>query len=149
MAYEPTGNPRGQPTKFTPEVKEKILTAIRKGAPYELACNYARIDYTTLLNWKKKAEIECVQDYIEFFKDLKEAEGHTSLVWLDVIDKAMKDGQWTAAAWKLERRHNKYFSSQAGLIEMNERLEKLERSPDEKANEESPKEERRQKDDGQ
>lgn len=129
-------NPVGRPTKFTPEIKEKILVAIRKGAPYELACNYARIDYTTMLNWKKKAEIELDPEYIEFFRDLKEAEGHTSLIWLDVIDKAMKEGQWTAAAWKLERRHYKHFSNQAGIIEMNERLDKLERTPNEKRDEE-------------
>ena len=121
-------NPVGRPTKFTAETKEKLLIAIRKGAPYELACNYARIDYTTLLLWKKKAEIELVQEYIDFFRDLKEAEGQTSLIWLDKIDKAMNEGAWQAAAWKLERRHNKYFSSQAGIIEMNERLDKLEKA---------------------
>ena len=117
--------PIGRPTKFTPEVKEKLLIAIRKGAPYELACNYARLDVSTLYNWKEKAEVDKLPEYIQFFEDLKEAEGHTSLMWLDVIDKAMKDGQWTAAAWKLERRHNKYFASQAAIIEMNEKLDKL------------------------
>ena len=120
-------NPVGRPAKFTAETKEKLLIAIRKGAPYELACNYARIDYTTLLLWKKKAEIELVQEYIDFFRDLKEAEGQTSLIWLDKIDKAMNEGAWQAAAWKLERRHYKHFSSQAGIIQMNERLDKLEK----------------------
>lgn len=116
----------GRPTKFTQETKDKILMAIRKGAPYELACNYARIDITTLYNWRDKAEIDKEPTYIEFFKDLKEAEGLTALKWLDKIDKAMDEGQWTAAAWKLERRHYKHFSSQAQLIDMNQRLVKLE-----------------------
>jgi hypothetical protein len=116
----------GRPTKFTQETKDKLLMAIRKGAPYELACNYARIDITTLYNWRDKAEINKEEAYIEFFKDLKEAEGITALMWLDKIDKAMDDGQWTAAAWKLERRHYKHFSSQAQLIDMNQRLVKLE-----------------------
>jgi len=122
-----TENKRGQPTKFTPEIKEKLLVAIRKGAPYSMACDYAGIDYTTLLNWKKKANDEKLDDYIQFFKDLKEAEGLTALVWLEKIDKAMNDGAWQAAAWKLERRHYKHFSSQAGIIEMNERLDRLEK----------------------
>ena len=117
----------GRPTKFTQETKDKILVAIRKGAPYELACNYARIDYTTLLNWRTKAEVHKEHDYVEFFKDLKEAEGVTALIWLDKIDKAMNDGAWHPAAWKLERRHAKYFSSQAAILDLNARLDKLEK----------------------
>ncbi|CAB4128446.1 hypothetical protein UFOVP100_33 [uncultured Caudovirales phage] len=142
----------GRPTKFTPEVKEKLLIAIRKGAPYELACNYARIDVSTMYNWKEKAEIDKLPDYIQFFQDLKEAEGHTALIWLDIIDKAMKEGQWTAAAWKLERRHYKHFSSHAGIIEMNEKLDKLlEKEKNENHSSEERNEERqdaRQEDDG-
>ena len=122
-----TGRKVGRPTKFTKETRDKLLVAIRKGAPYELACNYARIDYTTLLNWRDKAEIDKEQEYIDFFEDLREAEGTTALVWLDKIDKSMNDGAWQAAAWKLERRHYKHFSSQAGIIEMNERLDRLEK----------------------
>lgn len=118
----------GQPSKFTPEIKEKLLTAIRKGAPYELACNYARIDVKTLWNWKQRAEVDNEPEFVQFFQDLKEAEGLTSLVWLEKIDKAMNDGAWQAAAWKLERRHHKHFSAQAALLEMNERLDRLEKA---------------------
>jgi len=120
-------NPGGQPTKFTPDHKEKLLTAIRKGAPYELACNYARIHYNTFLKWKAIAEEEKRPEYVEFMEELKEAQGHTALIWLDKIDKAMNEGMWTAAAWKLERRHARYFSNQAAIIELNERLDKLEK----------------------
>lgn len=144
MAYESTGRPPGQPTKFTPEIKEKLLTAIKKGAPYELACNYARIHYTTVLNWKKKAEKELLPEYIEFFNDLKEAEGSTALKWLNVIDKSMSEGVWQAAAWKLERRHAKYFSSNSAIVEMNERLDKLEKGD---SNEKGSHQEDCQKDD--
>ena len=116
----------GQPTKFVPERKEKIIEALRKGAPYELACNYAGICYVTFMNWRNKAEIDKIPEYVEFFRELKEVEGETALRWLAVIDKAMDDDQWTAASWKLERRYNKYFSNNAAVIEMNERLDKLE-----------------------
>lgn len=117
----------GRPTKFTPENKEKLLIAIRKGAPYEIACNYAGICYVTFMNWRNKANIDKIPEYVEFFRDLKEAEGQIALVWLDKIDKAMNEGAWQAAAWKLERRHYKHFSSQAGMIEMNQRLDQLEK----------------------
>jgi hypothetical protein len=117
----------GRPTKFTTEYKEKILTAIRKGAPYEIACNYAGLCYDTFRRWRVKSEEEKDPELLAFFAELKEAEGHTALIWLDKIDKAMNEGQWTAASWKLERRHSRYFSHQAAIIEMNERLEKLEK----------------------
>lgn len=119
-------NPVGRPTDFKPEVKEKLLMAIRKGAPYELACNYAGICFTTFRKWVLKAENEKLPEYVQFVKDLKEAEGVTALIWLDKIDKAMQDGVWQAAAWKLERRHFKHFSNSAPVLEFNERLEKLE-----------------------
>ncbi len=117
----------GRPTKFTPEYKEKILIAIRKGAPYEIACNYAGLCYDTFRRWRVKSEEGNDPELIRFFADIKEAEGHTALIWLDKIDKAMNEGLWTAASWKLERRHARYFSHQAAVIELNERLDKLEK----------------------
>lgn len=116
----------GQPTKFTPETKDKILVAIRKGAPYEIAANYAGISYTTFRKWILLAENEQIPEYVQFLRDLKEAEGHTALIWMDKIDKAMNDGAWQAAAWKLERRHYKHFSTNAQNIEHEERLAKIE-----------------------
>ena len=119
--------PGGQPTKFTPEIKAKLLEAIKKGAPFELACSYARIHFSTLMNWKRKAEDEFCPEYIKFFEDLEEAKGATALMWLEKIDKAMDEGTWQAASWKLAKRHSKHFSESAGIIEMNERLDRLER----------------------
>ncbi len=119
-------NKVGRPTDFCKETCDKILVAIRKGAPYEIASNYAGICYNTLNNWKKKADDEQIPEYVEFFRLLKEAEGHTALIWLDKIDKAMNEGAWQAAAWKLERRHYKHFSNNAPLIDMEERMRKIE-----------------------
>lgn len=118
-------NKIGAPTKFTDEVKEKIIIAIRKGAPIEIACEYAGIDDSTYCNWQIKAKKEQIPDFVEFFEKVKEAKGHTALMWLDKIDKAMTES-WQAAAWKLERRYNKYFSVNAQSIEYEQRLNKLE-----------------------
>jgi hypothetical protein len=118
-------NKGGQPTKFTQEVKDKLIVAIKKGATYELACNYAGICYITLLNWRKLANEKEIPAYIQIFRDLKEAEGHTALIWLDKIDKAMADGCWQAAAWKLERRHYRGYSSSAAVIELSEEIQRM------------------------
>lgn len=101
----------GRPTKFTEEVKVKLLVAIRKGAPYVIACNYAGIGETSFHKWKSDAKKGLNPEFAEFMKDLKAAEGETALNWLHVIDKAMIEGNWQAAAWKLERRYFSEFSS--------------------------------------
>jgi hypothetical protein len=116
----------GQPTKCTPEAKKMMLYAISKGAPYQLACDYAGVHITTFLNWKAKAEEEKIPSYVEFFKELKQTQGATAIHWLEKIDEAMEDGTWTAAAWKLERRQGRYFAPQSAIIDANERIDKLE-----------------------
>lgn len=89
--------PAGRPTKYKPETVNKITNAIAVGATFTHACNYAGIDLDTMANWRKK--------YPEFSDAIKEAEGKAVVGWLAKIEKAANDGNWTAAAWKLERRY--------------------------------------------
>ena len=89
--------PAGRPTKYTPETVDKILKAIAVGAPYTHACNYAGIGFDAFNEWRQK--------YPEFSEQIKEAEGKAAVGWLAKIEKAASDGNWTAAAWKLERRY--------------------------------------------
>lgn len=83
-------------SKYTPERVDKILKAIAVGATFGHACSYAGIDHDTFNNWRKR--------YSEFSDAVKEAEGKSVVGWLAKIEKAASDGNWTAAAWKLERR---------------------------------------------
>lgn len=90
----------GRPSKLTPEVTDRFLSAIRLGAPYQLACNYAGITYQTLLNWRDRTE----EAFLEFFEAIKVAEGEAAIQWLETLDKhSDADARW--AAWKLERRY--------------------------------------------
>jgi len=86
-----------RPTKYTPERVKRITDALRMGATYELACGYAGIGFDTFNQWRKTKP--------EFFEMLKEAEGAAAVGWLAKIEKAANDGEWQAAAWKLERRY--------------------------------------------
>lgn len=87
----------GRKTKYTDEVVGRILYALEKGATYELACHYAGISFETFNEWRKAKP--------EFSEQVKLAEGSAALGWLAVIERAADDGQWQAAAWKLERRY--------------------------------------------
>ncbi len=93
--------PRGRPTKYKPDLIERLVSAIKLGAPYTHACNYAGISFETLSQWLKK--------YPELSEELKEAEGAAVFHWLDKIEKAAQDGNWQAMAWKLERRYPEAF----------------------------------------
>lgn len=116
----------GRPNKFTREVTDKILYAIRLGAPYEMACNYAGCSYEVMRKWVKDAkENPDTSIYIGFYGDLKEAEGAGGLKCLETITKSMDEGAWQAAAWKLERRHPKHFSANAAVIELAAEVQKL------------------------
>lgn len=107
---------RGQPPKILrPGVREKILSALSKGATYNLACGYGGVAYNTFREWMKKGEplvglfeeqLEVHPDkvYHDFYCDVRRVESYTALKWLEKIDRAA-DIHWQAAAWKLERRH--------------------------------------------
>lgn len=87
----------GRPTKYTPERVKAITDAIRVGATFRLACDYAGITEDTFARWRER--------YADFADAVKEAEGKGAIGWLAKIEAAANEGTWQAAAWKLERRY--------------------------------------------
>ena len=119
----------GRPTSCTPDSTNRIAQGIQLGATYEMAANYGGVSYDSFLNWMKrgKAEIERRQSsrvqedtarwqreqtYVQFFEAIKKAESVGIMGWLAKIEKAANDGQWQAAAWKLERRYPETYARQ-------------------------------------
>lgn len=101
-----------RPTKLTPETTAKLVKAIRLGAPYEHACNYAGVSYNRFNEWKKAGKVAKTGKFREFYNAIKKAEGDATSHWLQVIEDAANDGNWPAAAWKLERRYPAEFGKQ-------------------------------------
>ncbi len=62
---------------------------------------YAGISFQTFNEWRKAKH--------EFSDQIESAEGSAAVGWLAKIEKAANDGNWTAAAWKAERRYPQYF----------------------------------------
>lgn len=87
----------GRPPKYTQERADKVLHGIRLGATYEHAAAYAGISPDTLARWR--ASNAAFADRITL------AEGAAVIGWLARIEKAADDGDWRAAAHKLERRY--------------------------------------------
>jgi len=108
----------GRPSKFTKEITDKLIYAIRLGAYYEMACNYAGVSYDVFRKWVIDAQSNPDSQYQEFYDALKEAEGESGVKALEVIQNAMDGEVWQSAAWRLERRHHKHFSANSAIIEL-------------------------------
>lgn len=93
-----------RPTKLTPEVQERIVTAIRAGNYQETASLYAGISEATFYGWMDRGRNEPGSIYSEFMEAVEKAKAAAEIRDVVLIDKAAQDGSWQAAAWKLERK---------------------------------------------
>lgn len=127
-AIKPDPDPVGRPSKFTPERRADIITAISRRAPYQLAAEANGISERTLFYWMETGANHLDEgidsDYAEFLQSIKRAEMQKVMEHTDMI--AAKPERWQADAWLLERRWHKFFGSSALLNEVNERLSRLE-----------------------
>lgn len=141
------GEGSGRPSKFTPERCNDIVHDISNRIPYVLAAQANGISEKTLYNWLEKGEAHqndgIDSEYTVFLQAIKKAERERMKKHLDII--ADRPERWTADAWILERRWSKYFGNNSQLIELNNRLAKLEQG--EKHEEESNDQERSRQDD--
>lgn len=101
-----------RPTKYEPELVKRVCDAIRLGATYQLACHYGGISYQTFCEWRNAKQ--------EFSDAVKAAEGQAAVGWLAKIEVAASDGNWQAAAWKLERRYPDSYGKTRIAIEHDE-----------------------------
>ena len=104
----------GRMIKLSPDVQEKIVQAIKLGATQAIACKYAGITPSTFIRWVKRGirDHDAGLDdtvFTSFAKSIQKAEGSAAVRWLAVIEREATGGQWTAAAWKLERRYPQMY----------------------------------------
>jgi len=92
-------------SKFIDAVTDRIMEALRLGATYELAAEYAGISRSTLYNWMEKGKDQDRGQYRTFLDTIKAAEAKGAIANLAMIETAARAGDWKAAAWRLERRH--------------------------------------------
>ena len=97
-----------RPTKFTPDTIKRLTNAISVGSTYVLACKHAGISYEIFNQWrhgKGFPQGTTAEQKVQFVDAIEKAEGDAAVGWLAKIEKAASDGNWQAAAWKLERRY--------------------------------------------
>jgi transposase len=102
----------GRPTKLTQDLQDRIVNAIRAGNYMETAALANGVSKVIIYNWLKRGsraergepENEYDKDYIDFFNAVQKALGESEQIALAQIVRAANEGQWQAAAWRLERR---------------------------------------------
>jgi hypothetical protein len=95
----------GRPTKLTPKLQAEICTSLATGAYVETAAAVHGVSKMTLYDWLKRGN-NGEKPYVGFLDAIKSAEAASEQLALSRIDTAAEDPKnWTAAAWRLERKH--------------------------------------------
>lgn len=92
-----------KPTKLTPNVQEKICSAIADGNTRTIAAALSGIAESTFYKWMAQGREARSGRFKEFYEAVKQAEAFAIADRISRIRKAGKDGDWKADAWWLER----------------------------------------------
>ena len=108
----------GRPTKLTTELTEEIAKYLRAGNYIETTAALVGINRDSIYEWLKRgaAEQERLmknprarirkreQIFVEFSDTVKKAQAQSEAMLVGLIGKAAQKN-WTAAAWRLERKY--------------------------------------------
>ena len=90
--------------KLTDSAQKTICDFIRRGNRQEAAAGAAGIDRVTFWRWMKKGEEANSGIFRNFCNAVKKAEEEAETLYVERIATAAAQGNWTAAAWWLERK---------------------------------------------
>jgi len=92
-------------SKLTEDLISRIVPIIEEGNFAEVAYSSVGIGKTTFYRWLSLGEKATTGVYRDFWNAIKKAEAIAETRYLGVIRDAANSGNWTAAAWYLERRY--------------------------------------------
>ena len=92
----------GRPTKYSPQVVQRLTDALRGGNTRRASCAVADVSQDSLALW--------LRIYPEFAEAVEKAEGKAEAKMVSIIRDA-SETTWQAAAWWLERKHKQEWSS--------------------------------------
>jgi len=116
----------GRPCALTPEVKERVVQAIIAGCSRADAARYAGVTDRTLQRWVERGRAGKEAPFAGFVSAVLDAEARASVLANGCIAKAIRDGDWKAAAWFLERRFPERYAPRSRLFDPHRVLEILE-----------------------
>jgi len=116
----------GRPSKLTLQVEEQLVQALRMGTSRKHAAIYAGIDEATLRRWMARGRVEREGPHAELHRAVVEAEAKAQIVAMGCVAKAIREGDWKAATWLLERKAPEQYAPRSRLFDPYRVLEILE-----------------------
>lgn len=117
---------RGRPSKFSPEVAEKIVQFLRAGCYMQTAAEASGITRETLYDWLGKGA-RGREPFAQFQTDVLKASAEAEAVAVMQLTKAAKDGDARWAAWMLERRFPRKYGPRVQISVQEELQDAIER----------------------
>lgn len=100
--------------KLNQEMIEKACNYLRQGHYAVVVCEFLGISeatYYSYINQGKEDEKNGKESiFLEFLKSIKKAEAEAEMRHIQNILKTATEGNWTASAWYLERKHKNRWS---------------------------------------
>jgi transposase len=96
----------GRPTICNDEVIQEVCDAILVGCYLETAAATCGVRKETLYDWLRRGKREPGSIYEKFSDAVSVAMHASEMRAIEAIDRAAANGNWQAAAWRLERQHN-------------------------------------------
>lgn len=93
-----------RPTKLTPEVRQRVVAAIRAGNYAEPSARSAGISPATFYRWMERGQNQKRGIYRDFYEEVSKAEADAEVEAVARLRKAMPD-DWRAVTTYLERRY--------------------------------------------
>ncbi|MHC4137370.1 MAG: hypothetical protein ACYS0K_20665 [Planctomycetota bacterium] len=121
----------GRRTKLTPAAQERVVSALLLGNSRATAAKFAGIDRATLRRWMARGAEEKESIYAELRAAVLEAESRAKVTAMGCIMKAMREGDWRAAAWWLERKWPAEFGAKSPLFLVAKALHEMEKAAEE------------------
>ena len=113
-------------TRLTIQLREKVANALALGAYRKDAATFAGIADATFRRWLKRGVKEASGPYAEFREAVVDAEARAKMLAMGCVTKAIRGGDWKAAAWYLERKHPHQFADKSQLFLVAKALEAME-----------------------
>ena len=100
----PSDGAPGRRSKLTPEVQQRIVSALRAGNYLHVAAEYAGIGKSTLYRWIQRGNVESHGAYRDFRDAVRTAEREAEVRAVAIVQKHMNNN-WQAAMTFLERKY--------------------------------------------
>ena len=101
----------GRKTRCTRALCREAEKAASLGLSYTLIAQFIGVHHSQIYRWIDRGKREKTGIHKEFCEAIKRGEGKCAALNMATIQKAARGGQWTAAAWVMERR----FSYSVGV----------------------------------